>query len=192
MTGAFIARGNKPVMNSDSAEGLESTAAHPPILLIMGVSGAGKTTIAEILAARLGWPFKDGDSLHPESNIAKMKAGIPLTDADRLPWLARVAAWIDRQRASGQPGLITCSALKRSYRQIVIGDRPEVRLVYLRGTRDVLAARLAARRDHFMPASLLDSQLDTLEEPGPDENPITVDIDQAADAVADEIVRRLA
>ena len=101
----------------------------------MGVSGSGKTTIAEELAARLGWPFEEGDALHPEANVAKMHAGIPLTDADRLPWLERVAAWIDAQRAKKQPGIITCSALKRSYRKIVIGDRPEVRLVYLRGGR---------------------------------------------------------
>jgi carbohydrate kinase (thermoresistant glucokinase family) len=176
-------------MNSDSGHSLESARA--PILVMMGVSGSGKSTVAKILAARLGWPFEEGDDLHPQSNIAKMKAGTPLTDADRLPWLARVAAWIDRQRGSRQPGIITCSALKRSYRQIIIGDRPEVRLVYLRGSRNVLAARLAQRRGHFMPASLLDSQLDTLEEPGPDENPLTVDIDSPVDAVADEIIRRL-
>lgn len=159
---------------------------------MMGVSGSGKTTIAKILSARLGWPFEEGDSLHPESNIAKMKAGIPLTDADRQPWLAHVAAWINRQRESGQPGIITCSALKRAYRQIVIGDRPGVRLVYLRGSRDVLAARLAQRRGHFMPASLLDSQLDTLEEPDPDEDPLTVDIDHPAEQIANEIIRRIA
>jgi carbohydrate kinase (thermoresistant glucokinase family) len=176
-------------MNSDSVHGLES--AQPLILVMMGVSGSGKSTIAEILSARLGWPFKEGDDLHPKSNIAKMKAGTPLTDADRLPWLARTAAWIDRQRESGQPGIITCSALKRSYRQIIVGDRPEARLVYLRGSRDLLAARLAQRRGHFMRASLLDSQLNTLEEPGPGENPLTVDIDRPADEVADEIIRRL-
>jgi Cyclic nucleotide-binding domain len=95
--------------------------------------------------ARLGWPFEEGDSLHPESNIAKMHAGIPLTDADRLPWLQRVAAWIDEQRSKKQPGIITCSALKQTYRQIIVGDRPEVRLVYLRGGRDLIAEHLAGR-----------------------------------------------
>jgi carbohydrate kinase (thermoresistant glucokinase family) len=178
-------------MNSDSVHNLESARAHPQILVIMGVSGAGKTTIAKVLAARLRWPFEEGDNLHPESNIAKMKAGIPLTDADRQPWLARVAAWIDRQRANGQPGIITCSALKRSYRDIVIGDRPDVRLVYLRGSRDVIAARLANRKGHFMPASLLESQFAALEEPGPDENSLTVDIGGSPDEVADEIIRRI-
>ena len=162
-----------------------------PILVVMGVSGAGKTTIAKILAARLGWSYEEGDALHPQSKIAKMKAGIPLTDADRQPWLARVAAWIDRQRQSGQSGIITCSALKRSYRDAIIGDRPDVRLVYLQGSYDLIAARIAQRHDHFMPASLLRSQFDTLEEPGPDENPLTVDIGRSPGQIADEIIRRL-
>ena len=173
---------------------LDSARAHrgsPPILVIMGVSGSGKSTIAEELSARLGWPFEEGDSLHPESNVAKMHAGIPLTDADRLPWLERVAAWIDGQRAKKQPGIITCSALKRSYRQIIIGDRPEVRLVYLRGGRDLIAEHLAGRHGHFMPAALLQSQIDTLEEPDPSEDPLTVDAGAPAAHVADEIIRLL-
>jgi ribose 5-phosphate isomerase A len=191
--GAFIEHaGTEGDMNSDMAECLESARAHPQILVIMGVSGSGKTTIAKVLAARLGWPFEEGDNLHPGSNIAKMKAGIPLTDADRQPWLVRVAAWIDRQRENGQPGIITCSALKRSYRDIVIGDRPGVRLVYLRGSRAVIAARLAKRKGHFMPASLLESQFATLEEPGSDENPLTVEIGGSSDETADEIIRRIA
>jgi carbohydrate kinase (thermoresistant glucokinase family) len=169
-----------------------SSDVRKSILLIMGVSGSGKSTIAEIVSKRLGWTFQEGDDLHPQANIAKMKAGIALTDADRLPWLERVAAWIDRQRARGEPGVVTCSALKRSYRQIVIGDRPEVQLVYLRGSRELIAARVAERRGHFMPPSLLDSQFETLEEPGPDEDPLTVDIGGSADEVADEIVRRVA
>ena len=141
----------------------------------MGVSGSGKTTVAKELAARLGWAFEEGDSLHPALNIAKMHAGIPLTDEDRLPWLERVAAWIDAQRAKKQPGIITCSALKRSYRRIIIGDRPEVRLVYLRGGKDLIAEHLAGRHGHFMPSSLLQSQIDTLEEPDPSEDPLIVD-----------------
>jgi carbohydrate kinase (thermoresistant glucokinase family) len=157
----------------------------------MGVSGTGKTTIAKELTARLGWPFEEGDSLHPEVNIAKMYAGIPLTDADREPWLARVAAWIDAQRAKKQPGIITCSALKRSYRQIIIGDRPEARLVYLRGGRDLIAQRLAGRDGHFMPPSLLQSQIDTLEEPGPGEDPLTVDLGPPPDQMTGEIIRLL-
>jgi carbohydrate kinase (thermoresistant glucokinase family) len=120
-----------------------------------------------------------------------MHAGIPLTDADRQPWLEAVAAWIDRQRARKQPGIITCSALKRSYRQIVVGARPEVRLVYLRGGRDLIAERLSGRSGHFMPASLLQSQIDTLEEPGPEEDPLTVDVGPPASQVAETIIRLL-
>jgi len=194
-SGLFISRAD-PVFVADTSgvHRLDSARAHrgsPPILVIMGVSGSGKTTIAEELSARLGWPFEEGDSLHPESNIAKMHAGIPLTDADRLPWLERVAAWIDGQRATKQPGIITCSALKRSYRQIIIGDRPQVRLVYLRGGRELIAEHLDGRHGHFMPAALLRSQIDTLEEPDPSEDPLTVDAGQSATQVADEIIRLL-
>jgi len=114
-----------------------------------------------------------------------------LTDADRGPWLARVADWIDHQRARKQPGIITCSALKRSYREIIIGDRPEVRLVYLRGGRDLLAEHLAGRHGHFMPAGLLQSQLDTLEEPDPAEDPLTIDLGPPAGKIAEEIIRLL-
>jgi carbohydrate kinase (thermoresistant glucokinase family) len=120
-----------------------------------------------------------------------MHAGIPLTDADRLPWLERVAAWIDRQRARKQPSIITCSALKRSYRQIIIGNRPEVRLVYLRGGRDLIAEHLSGRHGHFMPAALLRSQIDTLEEPDPSEDPLMVDVGSSAAQIADEIIRLL-
>jgi ribose 5-phosphate isomerase A len=160
-------------------------------LVVMGVSASGKSTIADELSARLGWPFEEGDSLHPESNVAKMHVGIPLTDADRLPWLERVAAWIDGQRARKQPGIVSCSALKRAYRQIIIGDRPEVRLVYLRGGRSLIAEHLAGRHGHFMPSALLQSQIDTLEEPDPSEDPLTVDAGAPAEQVADEIIRLL-
>jgi ribose 5-phosphate isomerase A len=194
-SGLFISRAD-PVFVADQTgvHRLDSPRTHrgtPPILVIMGVSGAGKSTVARELAARLGWAFEEGDALHPEANVAKMHAGIPLTDADRQPWLERVAAWIDDQRASKQPGIITCSALKRSYRRIIIGDRPEVRLVYLRGGHDLIAEHLAGREGHFMPPSLLQSQIDTLEEPGPDEDPLTVDVGPPAAQVADEIIRLL-
>jgi ribose 5-phosphate isomerase A len=194
-SGLFISRAD-PVFVADAAgvHRLDSARAHrggPPILVIMGVSGSGKSTIAEELSARLGWPFEEGDSLHPESNIAKMHAGIPLTDADRSPWLDRVAAWIDEQRSKKQPGIITCSALKRAYRQIIIGDRPEVRLVYLRGGRDLIAEHLAGRHGHFMPPALLRSQIDTLEEPDPSEDPLTVDLGASGAQVAHEIIRLL-
>ncbi len=194
-SGLFVSRAD-PVFVADAAgvHRLDSARAHrgtPPILVIMGVSGSGKSTIADELSARLGWPFEEGDSLHPESNIAKMHAGIPLTDADRLPWLERVAAWIDGQRAKKQPGIITCSALKHAYRQIIIGNRPEVRLVYLRGDRDLIADHLAGRHGHFMPPELLRSQIDALEEPDPSEDPLTVDVGASASQVADEIIRLL-
>jgi ribose 5-phosphate isomerase A len=194
-SGLFIGRAD-PVFVADGrgVHRLDSPRAHrgsPPVLVLMGVSGAGKSTIARELEARLGWRFEEGDTLHPAANVAKMHAGIPLTDADRQPWLEGVAAWIDGQRASRQPGIITCSALKRSYRRVVIGDRPEVRLVYLRGSREVMAEHLAKRTGHFMPASLLQSQIDTLEEPGPDEDPLIVDVGPAAGEVAEQIIRRL-
>jgi len=194
-SGLFISRAD-PVFVADATgvHRLDSARAHrgsPPILVIMGVSGSGKSMIARELTARLGWPFEEGDALHPEANVAKMHAGIPLTDADRQPWLEAVAAWIDGQRANKQPGIITCSALKRSYRRIVIGDRPEARLVYLRGSRDLIAEHLSGRSGHFMPASLLQSQIDTLEEPLPDEDPLTVDVGPPSGQVAEEIIRRL-
>lgn len=194
-SGLFIGRADPVfVADADGVHRLDSPCAHrggPPVLVIMGVSGSGKTTIAENLAARIGWPFKEGDDLHPSANRAKMHAGIPLTDAERKPWLEAVAAWIDAQRAASQPGIITCSALKRAYREAVIGNRPEVRLVYLRGGFDVIADRLSHRKGHFMPAALLQSQYDTLEPPAPDEEAITVDIGPTADEISGLIIRAL-
>jgi ribose 5-phosphate isomerase A len=194
-SGLFISRAG-PVFVADASgvHRLESPRAHrgaPPVLVVMGVSGAGKSTVARELAGRLGWPFEEGDALHPESNVAKMHAGIALTDADRQPWLEAIAAWIDGQRAKGLPGIITCSALKRSYRDVIIGGRPEARLIYLRGTRALIAQRLAGRHGHFMPADLMLSQIDTLEEPGPEEDPLIVDIGSPAREVAEEIIRLL-
>jgi gluconokinase len=156
------------------------------ILIVMGVSGSGKTTVATALARHLGWPFKDGDELHPAANIAKMHAGHPLEDSDRWPWLAQIADWIDAWRAAGSCGVITCSALKRSYRELLTEGRPEVRFVYLHGARSLIAKRLAARHGHFMPSDLLASQFAALEEPGPGEHVIPVEIDQpVSDIVAD-------
>jgi ribose 5-phosphate isomerase A len=194
-SGLFISRADPVfVADADGVHRLDSARPHrgsPPILVVMGVSGAGKSTVAQELAARLGWSFEEGDALHPEANVAKMHAGIPLTDADRQPWLERVAAWIDHQRAKKQPGIISCSALKRSYRQIIVGDRREVRLVYLRGGRDLLAEHLAGRHGHFMSPSLLQSQIDTLEEPDPGEDPLTIDTGPPAGKLAEEIIKLL-
>lgn len=164
-------------------------SGEPRILVVMGVSGCGKSTIAALLAGRLGWEFAEGDDFHPAANVEKMHAGHPLTDEDRAPWLAELAAWIDAQLAAGTSALVTCSALKRRYRDVL--RRPAVVFVYLRGTREQIAHRLAARQGHFMPAALLDSQFADLEEPGPDENEITVDIGESAARVADRIVAEL-
>ena len=163
----------------------------PIVVIVMGVSGSGKTTVAKLLAETLGWQFEEGDTLHPPENVKKMSAGIPLTDADRLPWLRKIAETIDGWRARGESGVITCSALKRSYRDIIVGDRPDVRLVYLKGSHDLIRQRMAARHGHFMPTTLLDSQFATLEEPSPDENAIVVDIGGSPDKIAREVADRL-
>jgi gluconokinase len=160
-------------------------------LIVMGVSGSGKSTIAGNLAARLGWIFEDGDRFHPASNVAKMSAGYPLTDEDRWPWLQAIADEIDRISEAGGHVVIACSALKRAYRNVLVHGRSDVRMVYLDGTRELIAARLAARKDHFMPPALLDSQFKTLEPPGADENPITVSIDASVEAIIDAIVGQM-
>jgi gluconokinase len=162
-----------------------------PVVVVMGVSGSGKTTVGAALAQRLGWQFQEGDALHPPENVAKMRAGIPLDDEDRAPWLRAVAARIDEWRECGEAGVITCSALKRKYREMIIGDRKGVRLVYLTAPPALIAQRLAKRPGHFMPASLLESQLATLEPPGPDENALTVAMDAPVEAVVERIVASL-
>ena len=145
------------------------------VVVMMGVSGAGKSTIARGLAERLGWDFAEGDDLHPAANVAKMAAGEPLTDADRVPWLEAVARWIDEEIEADRRGVVTCSALKRAYRDRL--RRPEVLFVYLSVSRAELERRLAGRHGHYMPASLLDSQLETLEPPEADENALAVAAD---------------
>jgi carbohydrate kinase (thermoresistant glucokinase family) len=161
------------------------------IVVVMGVSGSGKTTVAAMLAGALHCQFLEGDELHPPSNVAKMHGGTPLTDADRWPWLRKIASEIDGWRSRGESGVVTCSALKRTYRDILIGDRPDVTLVYLRGSRELIQQRMAARHEHFMPVALLDSQFATLEEPGPDERPIVVDIGGRPAEIVAAIVRQL-
>jgi gluconokinase len=159
--------------------------------VVMGVSGSGKSTVATLLAGALGCHFQEGDLLHPRENVEKMRSGTPLTDADRLPWLHKIAEVIDGWRARGECGVLTCSALKRSYRDVIIGGRHDVILVYLKGSYDLIRRRMAARHEHFMPIALLDSQFATLEEPTPDENPIIAGIGGKPDEIAHEIVRQL-
>ncbi len=163
----------------------------PCALVVMGVSGSGKTTIADRLAVRLGWRYEDGDTYHPASNVAKMSAGQPLTDDDRWPWLQAIAAEIDRTCAVSERAVIACSALKRSYRDILVHGREDVRIVFLDGTQELIASRLAARKGHFMPPGLLASQFRTLEPPTADERPITVAIDHTVETIVDNIVSQL-
>ncbi len=158
------------------------------VLIVMGVSGAGKSTLGAALASRLGWDFQEGDALHPAANIAKMQAGEALDDADRAPWLARVKAWIDREIACGRSGVVTCSALKRAYRRLLISQRAAVRLVYLAVPRAELEGRLRARHGHFMPPGLLESQLAALEPPDASEAPIVVGPEDTVEAVAERVL----
>ena len=163
----------------------------PCALVVMGVSGSGKSTIAQKLAERLGWRYEDGDKFHPASNVAKMSAGQPLTDEDRQPWLQAIAGEIDRICEAGQRAVIACSALKHAYRDILVHGRSDVRIIFLKGTQALIAHRLAMRKGHFMPAGLLDSQFKTLEPPDQSERPVTVSIDASVETIIDDIVRQL-
>ena len=165
--------------------------APPVVLVLMGVSGSGKTTVARIIAERLRWPFEEGDALHPPANVAKMAAGHPLTDEDRAPWLAKVADWVDARLDAGESGVITCSALKRKYRELIDRRGERVEFVYLHGSRELIATRLATRQGHFMPSSLLDSQFATLEEPAADEPVIRVEIGAAPESDAADVLAAL-
>jgi gluconokinase len=167
------------------------TSKLPCALIVMGVSGSGKSTIAASLAERLNWVYEDGDRFHPASNVAKMSAGQPLTDEDRWPWLQAIADEIDRVCESGGHVVIACSALKRAYRDVLVHGRDDVRIVYLKGAQLLIADRLARRKGHFMPPGLLDSQFQTLEPPAAGENPITVSIDAQVETIVEDIVRQL-
>jgi gluconokinase len=156
----------------------------PPLVVVMGVSGSGKTTVGAALAQRLRVPFADADDFHPEANIAKMSAGIPLDDADRTPWLRAIADWLVEHSESG--GVASCSALKRSYRDVLTHAAPQAVYLHLHGDRDVLAARVAGRPGHVRPAALIDSQFATVEGLQPDEVGAVLDVAEPVDTLVDE------
>jgi gluconokinase/shikimate kinase len=163
--------------------------AQQPVLVIMGVSGSGKSTVAGVVAGRLGWDLAEGDDLHSAANVAKMQSGQPLTDDDRWPWLETIADWIRQHTESGTPGVITCSALKKRYRDILRGDN--VVFVFLQGSKDNISGRLASRHGHYMPPALLESQFEALEEPTEDENYISLCVTATPAEEAQEIIERL-
>jgi gluconokinase len=168
----FQTRG--PALDSGAVVRGPALRVIPVILIVAGVSGSGKTTVGALVAGRLRWRFADADTFHPEANVAKMRSGIPLTDADRVPWLHAIGEWMDRQIAEGNSGVVTCSALKRAYRQELLAGRPTATMVFLLVSREVLERRLMARPDHFFPEKLLESQLAAFEPPEPDEGIDTV------------------
>jgi gluconokinase len=158
------------------------------ILILMGPTGCGKTTIGRLLAQRLGCPFIDGDDFHPDANVAKMHSGVPLDDDDRRPWLRALGREIEDRLRAGQSAVVACSALKRAYRELLGVDQQTVQTVYLRGTFDLLQQRLADRRGHFMPPELLRSQLDALEVP---QGGLAIDIDEDPEVIVDRIIADL-
>ncbi len=161
------------------------------VLLLMGVSGSGKSTVAVELRRVLGWQFREGDDMHPPANVEKMRAGHPLNDADRQPWLEAIGRWIDARLAAGEPGIITCSDLKRSYRRITIGDRKGVTLVYLCGDERLIGERIAQRHHRYMPPALLRSQFETLEEPTPDEHALAVPVGASVQETVIDLLQEL-
>jgi gluconokinase len=161
------------------------------IIIVMGVSGSGKSTVGALLAGRLGWTYAEADDFHPVSNVDKMAAGQALTDVERWPWLQAIGRWIDERRAAGEPGVVSCSGLKRSYRDMLRAGRPEVRLVQLDGSRELIQRRLVARHGHFMRAGMLDSQFAALEPPGPGEDVVSVPIDAAPAQIVEAIQHEL-
>ena len=158
------------------------------ITIVMGVSGSGKTTVGKLLAQSLNWDFSDADDFHPSANIEKMSRGIPLEDADRLPWLLQLQAAIDRWLLENKNVVLACSALKASYREMLCRDQQRMKIVYLKGSFDLLATRLKTRENHYMKADLLLSQLDTLEEP---EDAIIIDASQPLELIVRQIKNHL-
>jgi gluconokinase len=173
-------------MSTDSGE-----AGNPPVVLVTGVSGSGKTTVGAMLAGRLGWQYAEADDFHPRANVEKMAAGHPLDDADRKPWLEAIGRWIDERRAAHQPGVVTSSGLKRAYRDMLRAHRPEVRTVFLEGSPDLITSRLVARHGHFFAPTMLDSQFADLEPPAPDEDVLAVSVAGTPAEVVDQILTGL-
>lgn len=163
----------------------------PDIVVVMGVSGSGKTTVATGLAAALGWEFAEGDDFHPAANVEKMRSGIALTDDDRWPWLEAIGAWISAKEAAGESAVVTCSALRRAYREVLRRDRPAVRFLHVQAPGAVIADRVEHRAGHYMPASLVPSQLATLEPLAPDEPGVTVTTDSDPDEVLSRCLHAL-
>jgi gluconokinase len=164
----------------------------PSVIVVMGVSGSGKSTIGRALAERLHWRFAEGDEFHSAANIAKMRAGVALTDEDRWPWLDAIAEWIRDARAKGERCVVACSALKRAYRERIAAGREDVRFVHLAGDPDAIAVRLARRTGHYMPLSLLKSQFDALEPPAADERAVLVSADEVPDRIVSDVLAALA
>lgn len=160
-------------------------------LVVMGVSGVGKTTVAECLAARLGWKLAEGDEFHPSANIAKMSAGIPLDDKDRAPWLCALRDWISEQAEAGVSTIVACSALKRRYRDLLSEAHCRVRFIHLEAEAEDITARLSKRHGHYMPGSLLDSQFADLEPLGSDEDGVAVTVDQSPAALVERALANL-
>jgi carbohydrate kinase (thermoresistant glucokinase family) len=161
------------------------------VIVVMGVSGVGKTTVGRLLAERLGWRFIEADDHHPPANVAKLAAGIPLDDADRAPWLHLLTAMLERARQDGERVVLACSALKRAYREVLRGGHEDVLFAYLAGEPAVIRRRMAGRTGHYMPLALLDSQLETLEPPAADERALTLDASEPPEVLAERVIERL-
>jgi gluconokinase len=186
---------NTPRKDTGTARIGGDSAARSPfrVVLVMGVSGSGKTVVGRLLATAIGWTFRDADDLHPPENVARMRSGQPLTDADREPWLQSLAAVVDAALASSGPGLVlACSALKRSYRDRLRVADPRVKLVHLTGPETILRERISARVGHYMPASLLTSQLATLEPPEAAERALVIDVIDPPESIAARILEEIA
>ena len=179
-------------MNDESmTEPVSQPVSEPLCVVVMGVSGVGKTTVAVLLAERLGLPYAEADDFHSPANVAKMRAGTPLDDADREPWLQALGAWLGERAKDGSGGVITCSALRRRYRDTLRAACPGVRFVHLTGSHQLIAERIGGRSGHYMPASLLDSQFAALEPLEPDERGVLLDVGPSAEQLAAEAAQLL-